>query len=293
MSGIVLCEPLELYNMLNQRGQAPRLAEINYLCLVDARESQDYNVSHIITAKNARTDSAGKFLRLEAVEADSMQRVLVYDSDTCCLQAAGRAVDCAQMLAETSLHPVCIITGGFQRFSALYPFLRTEKIMYTIMELENLRMYPLEILAGLLYMSDNKQAADCSICEDLKIGAVVIICQSSFLQPEKENQNVLHIPLADSAASDLFSSFKKICIFIGSHVNKGSRVLICSDHGVSRCSAVAIAFLMHHLKYTLEEAWRHLLRCKADMRPNVGFMQQLSDWELHSRGTRLTDISEL
>lgn len=32
----------------------------------------------------------------------------------------------------------------------------------------------------------------------------------------------------------------------------GSRVLIVSSLGRSRCSAVTIAFLMHHHKYTLE-----------------------------------------
>lgn len=45
---------------------------------------------------------------------------------------AGRAVECAQALAKASLHPVHVVRGGFQRFSALYPFLRTEKIIYTV-----------------------------------------------------------------------------------------------------------------------------------------------------------------
>ncbi|KAM7413930.1 hypothetical protein PAMA_018969 [Pampus argenteus] len=38
----------------------------------------------------------------------------------------------------------------------------------------------------------------------------------------------------------------------GSYINTGSRVLIVSRQGRSRCSAVTTAFLMHHLKYTLE-----------------------------------------
>lgn len=51
----------------------------------------------------------------------------------CLTVVAGRAVECAQALAEVSLYPVHIVRGGFQRFSALYSFLSTEKIMYTIM----------------------------------------------------------------------------------------------------------------------------------------------------------------
>ncbi|TNN51777.1 Serine/threonine/tyrosine-interacting-like protein 1 [Liparis tanakae] len=94
----------------------------------------------------------------------------------------GRAVTCAQELAEASLCPVHIVTGGFQRFSALYPFLRTEKIMYTIIELENLKSFPVEIIATLLYMGDEKHIVDVSILKDLKVFAVVSISESNALE---------------------------------------------------------------------------------------------------------------
>ncbi|XP_035522862.1 serine/threonine/tyrosine-interacting-like protein 1 [Morone saxatilis] len=294
MAGIVMFEPCELFNLLNQSSRVSRLAEINFLCLIDARETQDYRMSHIITAKNIKTDSEGCFLLPDAVEVDSMQHVVVYDSNTSSLEEEGRAAECAQALAEASQYPVHIVRGGFQRFSALYPFLRTEKILYTITELENLKMYPVEIIAGLLYMGDQNQGLDSSILRDLKISAVISISQSDTAESRsiKGNQTVLNIPVADSAASDLYSSFERICSFIGSHINMGSRVLIVSRRARSRCSAVTIAFLMHHLKYTLEDAWKYVLKCKPNVRPNTGFLQQLSDWELHTAGTKVTDISE-
>ncbi|XP_036975578.1 serine/threonine/tyrosine-interacting-like protein 1 isoform X1 [Acanthopagrus latus] len=294
MAQIMMCEPFELYNLLNQCSCVSRLAEINYLCLIDARETQDYRMSHIITAKNVKMDSEGMFLLPEDVEVDSIRHVVVYDSNTSCLQEQGRAVECAQALAKASLHPVHIVRGGFQRFSALYHFLRTEKIIYTIMELESLKIYPVEVLAGLLYMGDQKQGMDSSILKDLKISAFISILQSDTqeCQSIKGNQTILNIPVADSVASDLYSSFERICSFIDTHINMGSKVLIVSRQGRSRCSAVTIAFLMHHLKYTLEQACTHLLKCRPSMRPNRGFMQQLSDWEFHKTGTKVTDISE-
>ncbi|XP_071783088.1 serine/threonine/tyrosine-interacting-like protein 1 [Centroberyx gerrardi] len=292
MAGIIMCEPCELYNILNQYSHVPRLAEINYLCLIDARERQHYNVSHIVTARHVKRDSDGTFLMPEAVEIDSMQYIVVYDSDTSSLQGQGGAVECAQTLAKASLYPIHIVKGGYQKFSALYPFLRTVKIMYTIMELETLQTYPVEIIAGLLYMGDHKQATNRNLREDLKISAMVNISQSSSLEFEKGKQTILNIPVADSVMSDLYSSFETLCVFIGSHLNMGSRVLICSSHGISRCSAVTIAFLMHHLKHTLQEAWEYVLKCKNNMRPNRGFVQQLSDWELHTMGKTLTDVSE-
>ncbi|TDH05286.1 hypothetical protein EPR50_G00141160 [Perca flavescens] len=292
MADIMMCEPFELYNLLNRCSRVSRLAEINYLCVIDARETQDYRMSHIITAKHVKTDSEGTFLLPEAVEVDSMQHVVVYDSNTSCLQEQGRAVDCAQALAKASICPVHVVRGGFQEFSALYPFLRTEKILYTIMELENLKTYPVEIIAGLLYMGDQEQGMDSSILKDLKISAVISLSQSNTLEATKGNQTMLNIPVADSVVSDLYSSLERICTFISSHINTGCRVLTVSRQGRNRCSAVTIAFLMHHLKYTLEEAWKYVLKCKPSMRPNTGFLQQLSDWELHTMGTKVTDIAE-
>lgn len=47
-----------------------------------------------------------------------------------------------------------------------------------IQELESLKIYPVEVLAGLLYMGDQKQGMDSSILKDLKISAFISILQS-------------------------------------------------------------------------------------------------------------------
>lgn len=48
--GLVLCEPIELYNILNQVTKLSRLTEPNYLCLLDVRSKREYDESHVITA---------------------------------------------------------------------------------------------------------------------------------------------------------------------------------------------------------------------------------------------------
>lgn len=45
-------------------------------------------------------------------------------------------------------------------------------------ELENLKIYPVEVIAGQLYMGDQQQGADLEILRDLKIKAVVNISES-------------------------------------------------------------------------------------------------------------------
>uniref|UniRef100_A0A8C5E830 Serine/threonine/tyrosine-interacting-like protein 1 n=1 Tax=Gouania willdenowi TaxID=441366 RepID=A0A8C5E830_GOUWI len=288
MAKISLLKPTELYNLLNRsQGSSSRLAEVNYLYLMDARETQDYNTSHIITAKEAKTDAEGTFLLSEWVEVGGMQHVVIYDNNTSSIQQQGRAVDCARVLSKASVCPVHILDGGFQRFSALYSFLRSEKILFTIMELENLRVYPVEILPGLLYMGDLNQGADDCVLNDLKINALINITETDSLK----GRSLLNVFVEDSVESDLYTSLIS-SYFSGSHIELGSRVLIVSRRGRSRCSTASIAFLMRHLSYTLEEAWRHTLKCKPLMRPNTGFIHQLSEWEMHTKGEKLTDISE-
>ncbi|KAM8834984.1 serine/threonine/tyrosine-interacting-like protein 1 [Synchiropus picturatus] len=293
MAKILLCEPLELFNLLNQRCRVNRLSEINFLCLFDARKVQAFNMSHIITARSMKVDSEGKFLLPESVEVESMQHVVVYDGNTSSLQQQGKAMACARVLANETIYPVHILKGGFERFSALYSFLRTEKILYTIRELEKLKSYPVEILAGMLYMGDEEQGLDPEVYRDLKIKAVISISESSNMESMDRNQSIFYIPVADAGHSDLYSRFDKICSFIDAYINMRARVLIVSKQGRSRCSAVSIAFLMHHHGYTLEDAWRYMLKCKPSMRPNTGFIEQLSQWEFQLRGEKLTNISEL
>ncbi|XP_067289067.1 serine/threonine/tyrosine-interacting-like protein 1 [Pseudorasbora parva] len=293
MAGKVLCEATKLYNILNQHiNGRTRLSESNYLCLIDARAADSYHGSHIITARQAKRDSEGRFIMPADVEVESMKFIIVYDSATQSLSDSGPASDCAERLENSSRFPIQILSGGYERFSALYPFLRTHTILYTIRELESLNPYPVEILAGQLYMGDYKQATNPEILRDLKLSALVNVSDECSLMFKKAKCSVLHIRTADSAQADFTASFERLCVFIGSHLNMASPVLIFSSLGLSRCCAVAVAYLMHHLKYTLQEAWTHVQQCKPNMRPNPGLVVQLSQWELQTVGKRLTDISE-
>ncbi|XP_059549493.1 serine/threonine/tyrosine-interacting-like protein 1 isoform X3 [Myotis daubentonii] len=56
MADLVLCEPIELYNILNQVTKLSRLTEPNYLCLLDVRSKQEYDESHVITARRVKKE---------------------------------------------------------------------------------------------------------------------------------------------------------------------------------------------------------------------------------------------
>uniref|UniRef100_A0A3B5MKR5 Rhodanese domain-containing protein n=1 Tax=Xiphophorus couchianus TaxID=32473 RepID=A0A3B5MKR5_9TELE len=279
MAELALCEPVELYNLLNQTRTVPRLAEINYLCLIDAQETHHFLTGHIITARHA---GDGTFYLPDAVKLDTMQNVVIYDSTTSSLEEeSGRAIDCARELGKSYYRPIQILAGGYRLFSAIYPFLRTEKTLYTIWELESLRLYPLEVIPGLLYMGDLKHSQ--GSLWNLKIRAIVSISLISECF-----QKFLEISEFKKVANLLEKHLEQMC----SHIDEGSRVLIVSREGTSRCSAVVLAFLIHYFRYTLEESWSYIIKCKPTMRPNTGFLQQLCEWEVLTIGKTDTDLSK-
>ncbi|XP_062035585.1 serine/threonine/tyrosine-interacting-like protein 1 isoform X5 [Lepus europaeus] len=85
MADLVLCEPTELYNILNQVTKLSRLAEPNYLCLLDVRSKREYDESHVITAIRVKKRGP-EFLMLESVDLECVRYCVVYDSNTSSLE---------------------------------------------------------------------------------------------------------------------------------------------------------------------------------------------------------------
>ncbi|XP_064449230.1 serine/threonine/tyrosine-interacting-like protein 1 isoform X5 [Mirounga angustirostris] len=191
MAGLVLCEPTELYNILNQVTKLSRLTEPNYLCLLDVRSKQEYDESHVITARRVKK-RANEYLLPESVDLECVKYCVVYDNNTSTLEIAlrgedeedntedgrhelvpGAAVECGRVLAHLTHHPICILKGGYERFSAMYHFLRTQKIIWMPQELDAFQPYPAEIMPGKIYLGNFRQACDPKIQKDLKIKAHV------------------------------------------------------------------------------------------------------------------------
>nr|XP_056721342.1 serine/threonine/tyrosine-interacting-like protein 1 [Euleptes europaea] len=327
MAGVELCEPTELYNILNQAMMHSRLTEPNYLCLLDARTKREYNENHVITALRVKQNLLGKYTPPQSIDLECVRYCVVYDGRTDTLEAAfdmdydlpelddelkdcegdpealiekrrlspkfnakhGSAARCARIMQLYTRFPVLVLRGGYELFTTCYHFLRTRKVIWTPQELEELLPYPVEIVPDKLYMGDYRQASNQQMQKDLKIVAHVNVSEETDTFFPKSSKNLLHIPIPDSPEGNIYPHFCKICHFIDSH--KG-RVLVFSLSGISRCSTVAVAYLMHTHHLTLMKAWSCIQKCKANMRPNRGFVQQLSQWERHIYMTAITDISE-
>ncbi|XP_069471042.1 serine/threonine/tyrosine-interacting-like protein 1 isoform X2 [Ambystoma mexicanum] len=217
MAGIVMCEPREMYNILNQSNKFSRLAEPNYLCLLDCRTKREYNESHVVSAKFVDKGENDEYLLPKGVELECMKYCVVYDSNTNSLvDDTQPAIQCAQVLQEVSRLPIRILMGGYERFTALYHFFRTQKVLWLPREIDEFQPYPLEILAAGLYLGDVRQANDPNIQKDLKIKAQVNVTEEPGKLFPPGACHVFQIPVPDSCDVDIFTFFPDLCKFIGS-----------------------------------------------------------------------------
>ncbi|XP_076997015.1 serine/threonine/tyrosine-interacting-like protein 1 isoform X2 [Tamandua tetradactyla] len=241
MAELLLCEPTELYNILNQVSKLSRLAEPNYLCLL--------------------------------------------------VPVFGAAVECGKVLSHFTRYPVYILRGGYERFSAMYHFLRTQKIIWMPQELDAFQPYPVEIMPGKIYLGNFSQACDPKIQKDLKIKAHVNVSMETGPFFMGDPDKLLHIPVEDTLDANISPFFRHLCHFIDLHLELGSAVLVFSKLGISRSCAALLAYLMHRNEQTLKRSWAYLKRCKNNMRPNQGFVRQLLLWEKILLGDVVTDVS--
>ncbi|XP_013405455.1 serine/threonine/tyrosine-interacting-like protein 1 [Lingula anatina] len=293
MAGIVLLEATDLYNLLNAATIYPCLSDPNYMMLLDARKKHEYNESHVVTSKKAPKNENGDFTVPYGAELECKQHVVVYDGNTDSLKdTESPAYQCASVMAETSRNPVNILKGGYEDFSALYPFLRTQKIIFMPQEMDNLKTYPIEVIPGFLYMGNMRQGNAAYIQKDLKVKGHINCCVEPGEIFKEQGPQLLHIPVEDNEEADMYSQFKEACTFLDEHRNGNRVVLVYSARGISRSACIVMAYLMHHNKWTLKEAYQHALRCSPTVRPNRGFVEQLAKWEEEVLGQKTTDISD-
>ena len=98
----------------------------------------------------------------------------------------------------------------------------------------------------------------------------------------RDDFQYMHIKLADStdrAKADLHGILDQAYAFIEDARRCGGSVLIHCSVGMSRSASLALAYLMISQKMTLYQAFVHTKTKRPVTAPNVGFMEQLIEYE--------------
>lgn len=138
------------------------------------------------------------------------------------------------------------------------------------------RLQPVEILPH-LFLGDIKIARS---RETLKKAGVTRVLNVSRLENSFESELLYkQIPVDDAPNVNLSEHFPEAFRFIDSARVNDERVLVHCQAGMSRSVTVIIAYLMHHMCMSLEQAYDFVKAKKSNIEPNFSFMGQLLDFE--------------
>jgi atypical dual specificity phosphatase len=94
----------------------------------------------------------------------------------------------------------------------------------------------------------------------------------------------LNVDLLDLPDSDIRSHFDTVLVFMHEAVEKGGRVLVHCNAGVSRSSTFVIAYIMRFHQKRFNDAFSQVKSARSSIRPNDGFMKQLTAYDLELTG---------
>uniref|UniRef100_W5MPQ7 Serine/threonine/tyrosine interacting-like 1 n=1 Tax=Lepisosteus oculatus TaxID=7918 RepID=W5MPQ7_LEPOC len=286
----------QVYNLLNAEAGEPALHNPNYILILDCRSAERYKQCHLVTARifNVKQTAFGYLCQVIDTRCIGQSIFLFCVSvgsekaraDSPTLQR------CFFQLSSLGMDPV-ILLGGFSAFHRLYPFLCTPRMVLLEPERRALTIYPSEILEGALYQGSAAQAQDYRIIKNLHITHVVNAtaeCPDAF----PRTLRYLRLRLSDDTQQDMGEALPLATQFIAGALRGGAgRVLVHCSLGRSRSSALTIAFLMEHHRWSLRHAYRWLQERRACAAPNAGFLRQLAAYEEKLFGQRLTSLDDI
>ncbi|CAH8544353.1 unnamed protein product [Schistosoma rodhaini] len=285
MAKLEIIKPSELYNILNQKFTHAFISDPCYCVLFDSRTADDYNKSHIITAKNLKRLNDCSFRIPYEAELDCIWNLIVYDGNTSSLDSEADAVRAAKLLRDNgSRNLVKILEGGFETFTRLYPYMRSDKIMYLPRELESFSTYPLEVLPNVLYIGTIQHASDRKLHRQMNIVAHINYALDND-DPIYQNCKDSMFNIQPSDNGELLSFLDDVCDFIQEKRLRGHCVLIVSNQIFNQSIVIAIAYLIKYEMMSLKNAWMYLRKICIPMQPSWNFMIQLAEFEYQLQRT--------
>uniref|UniRef100_A0A6Q2YNU0 Protein-serine/threonine phosphatase n=1 Tax=Esox lucius TaxID=8010 RepID=A0A6Q2YNU0_ESOLU len=214
----------------------------------------------------------------------------------------------AQIVINTLTHlesgaNICFLKGGFENFHGQYPELCTEVVKPAGFDQNNGtetgkcrssislcceklgsnlkpdydQGKPVEILP-FLYLGSAYHASRQDYLSDLGVTALLNVSRRDT-RPSKGHYDYKWIPVEDNVTADISSHFHEAFQFIDHVKQKGGRVLVHCEAGISRSPTICLAYIMSTKRLQLDEAFDIIKRRRALISPNFNFMGQLLQFE--------------
>jgi len=197
------------------------------------------------------------------------------------------------LLSEDKIRPENIryLTPGFTQFAVEYPFLISSQIN-SAKAMDGL--LPTEIFPKFCYLGSYENASNLKQLRHLGITHILNMADelenkfankttdSSSQDPSIPSFTYLKCGVDDTSSDNIGKFFQKAIDFIDdAKKDPTSRVLVHCAMGISRSSAVAIAWLMKEKLMNFEQARDYVKSQRHTIKPNEGFVRQLKQFEIY------------
>eukprot|EP00794_Sanderia_malayensis_P012768 gene12768-14079_t len=280
----------DFFNIINDGSLNPYIHEEGNFLLVDCRKQDQYTTLHVATATHhSELDSDPNF---QSGVGYSMFNIIIIYGDNI---RKGESKDIFKIWHGISMMvagDVLVLIDGFRLFQEKFPFMCMDTKINFAWERRNIVTYPSVVINDKLYQGTGIQATNLNVVQNLKITHIINITKehgNAF--PEKINY--LRFPIEDEKGSNVLKYFQEASDFIENAFSKKGVVFVHCNLGVSRSSSITLAYLMKSQKINLEDAYNFLKSRRSCIKPNIGFLTQLSEWELKILGGKITSIDNL
>ncbi|KAG7480786.1 hypothetical protein MATL_G00059850 [Megalops atlanticus] len=262
--------------------------------VLDCRPFLAYSRAHICDSRNVnwnsmlRRRSKSSVVSLEWLVPDrtllgrlrsgEFSLVIVLDEDS--PSVADLKTESLASMLLTALHAeveagntqMCFLQGGFDGFFAVYPDLCVNAP--AVSGNNTAVRDPEPVMSG--------RSTPCTIRRETlaKCGITAVLNVSSTCPNLFEDE--LHyktLRVEDSLVANIRACFPEAIDFIDSVKQRGGRVLVHCQAGISRSATICLAYLMHSRRVRLDEAFDFVKQRRRVISPNLAFMGQLLQFE--------------
>ena len=145
--------------------------------------------------------------------------------------------------------------------------------------------YNVSKILPFLFLGGQEVTTEKAMMKSLNISHIVSLCSES--RPHfPEDFVYLNLGIADSPQANILKVLEPSFEAINAAKNAGGCCLVHCQVGMSRSSAVVLAYLLKHAETpTLFDAFARIKKLRPVTAPNIGFMEQLVDYEQSLRGS--------
>lgn len=154
-------------------------------------------------------------------------------------------------------------------------------------------IYPSPVPPGSLFLGSMSATMDRELLASRRITHLVQVLDAPWLpMSEKDGFRCLKIELLDTPSTDLRPHLEGASQYIASALLSGGNVLVHCQQGVSRSPAIVIAYLIHNLGMSYDQAHALVKWCRPCINPNPGFVAALRAWENRCRSPATASLPQ-